>query len=317
MQSPNLTTPEVVEKPVQPSRAIDNAQSSRKRTAIGLSPRRPTAQTAVHRPPRTGLFSGKNWILVGLVVGLAFATLLLLTAQLLGAPTSWVALRATVGALWRGEALPASGEQTTAPPGYFIRFADDFTQKSALLACTQQAGQWRLQVDPEKGVYQMQIWPGHAAWSTLGIQLQPPYRLEGNFTVVDLMPSASAGYIGRFQDANHFYIFVVDGLGRFQVQLWREGVLETLQPWTAHPALQPAGVANRLMFEDDGKVLRLFANDTLLYEQTAVAWPTGATGLFGGATEAGMADIYVDWLRGYEAKDASDRTASALLPTPC
>lgn len=273
---------------------------AQKRVAIGLSPRRPTARSVVRRPPRTALTQWQQWALVGLVVALMVATGLLIVAKAAGAATSWPQVRIQLAAWVLGQSLPGTPTHSSPLPNYELRIEDTFGRKTGLLACTQQAGQWATDVVPAQDVYRFQLWPGRLAWSTLAVEDLNAYWLEASFTIVDVMPEGYTGLLGRYQDAQTFYLFVIDGAARYQILLWQAGVLTTVQPWTPSPALNGAGYENVLALADDGAALHFYANDQLLHTVAAPVLPPGMTGLAGGAGERTMAEITVDWLRLYE-----------------
>lgn len=281
----------------QPPTADPQAQ---KRVAIGLSPRRPTARSVVRRPPRTALSKGQQWLLAGLLVALMVATGLLIVAKATGAPTTWPQVRMQLAAWVLGEPLPGTPTSSSPLPDYGLRVEDTFASQTGLLACNQQAGQWSTDILPEQGVYRFQLWPGRLAWSTLAVEDLQAYWLEASFTIVDLMPEGYTGMIGRYQDGQTFYLFVIDGAARYQILLWQAGVLTTVAPWTPSPVINGAGYENVLALVDDGQALHFYANDQLLQTVAAPVLPPGMTGLVGGAGERTMAEITVDWLRLYE-----------------
>ncbi|MEZ4729848.1 MAG: hypothetical protein R3E79_22175 [Caldilineaceae bacterium] len=279
-----------------PRLSATEQQAAQKRVAIGLSPRRPTARATVQRPPRALFGPGQQWLLVGLVTALMMATVLLIIAKVTGAPTTWPQVRMQLAALLLGQSA------STAParaPTYPLRLEESFTTETGVLAGNQQPGQWTLAVMADQGVYQFQLWPGRLAWSTLALDDLSTYWLEASFTIADLMPDGYTGFLGRYQDAENFYLFVIDGTGHYQVLRWQDGALTTLQPWNSSPVLNQAGYENLLALADDGQTLRFYANDQLLFTVEAPVLPAGATGLVGGAGERTMAKISVDWLRLY------------------
>jgi hypothetical protein len=83
------------------------------------------------------------------------------------------------------------------------------------------------------------------------------------------------------------------------VQVWQDGEAQALTPWLADSAVRPAGLANRLAVEDDGKVLRFFVNNILFYEEEGPRLPPGDVGVFGAAPTESDAEIDVDSLRIY------------------
>lgn len=282
----------------QPSSGID--PQAQKRVAIGLSPRRPTARAVVQRPPRSLLAKWQQWAIVGLVAMLMLVTVLLIVAKSTGAPTTWSQVRAQVGSWVLGQPTTGSAAPSAVGSSYRLRAEDIFTAQTGLLAANQQAGQWTTTIVPEQGLYRFQLWPGRLAWSTLAIEELTTYRLEASFTIVDVMPEGYSGFLGRYQDAETFYLFVVDGAARYQVLLWQAGTLTTLQPWTPSPVINPAGYENLLALEDNGQTLDFYANHQLLFTVAPLVLPFGATGLVGGAGERTMAEITVDWMRLYE-----------------
>ena len=87
------------DEPADPpgKRAIHEDESKRKRVAIGLSARRPTAPPTVHRPPRDLVTLAQRWLVTFLLLSLLLSTALLVYAKLTDAPTSW----SSVQAFWR------------------------------------------------------------------------------------------------------------------------------------------------------------------------------------------------------------------------
>lgn len=286
-------------------RTIDEDTSERKRVAIGLSARRVTAPTAVHRPPRTLFSRGQRWLMTLLLVALFVSTTLLSYAKVTGAPTTWQSVSTYWQAVLSGRTWAPSMGVYSPGPLYRLRMSDDFVTRTGLVACTQQAGEWASDILPEQGVYHMQIWPGRLTWSTISLvdefgQSTAVYRIDASTTIVDMMPTGYTGFIGRYQDPANFYLFMIDGVARYQIQLWHNGVLSTLQPWTENPLLNPAGYENIIALEDTGAELRFLANGNPLAIVTAPALPTGEVGLLGGASARSMAEINVDWLRIYD-----------------
>ncbi|MCB0127875.1 MAG: hypothetical protein R2867_02150 [Caldilineaceae bacterium] len=282
------------------ARTVQGEESERKRVAIGLAARRPTARPTIHRPPRTLFTAPQRWLLTLLLFALLLSTGLMVVAKLSDAPTSWSSVLTYWQAFVAGEKWPNRVGAYSPGPDYQLRTSDDFNTRSGLVACTQQAGEWATDVDPALGVYRMQIWPGHLTWSTIALEEDKPYRVDASFTVVDMMPTGYTGFIGRYQDPDNFYLFMVDGFGQYQVQLWQDGDLITLQPWTASPLLNPAGFENLVALEDNGSQLRFGANGGALVTIPAPALPTGSVGFLGGASPRAMAEIHIDWLRVYD-----------------
>lgn len=290
--------------PLPPREAARRAQ---KRTEIGLAPSRPTARATLQRPPRPGLAALQAWLPIILLSALLLMTAGLVLAKLVDSPTAWPEVTASWQAWLGGEdPTPRLGSYH---PGtmYQLQHSADFDAPTGLVASAQEAGAWWTDVVPAAGIYRMQIWPGHLTWSTIAVDGAIPYRVDASITIVDLMPEGYSGFIARYQDNQNFYLLMVDGLGRYQVQLWQAGMLQTLQPWLANPALNRAGFENVLSIEDDGQQLRLLANGVSLYNVDAPQLPTGSVGVLGGAAARTMAEINVDWLRVYDFTQAASR----------
>ena len=158
-----------------------------------------------------------------------------------------------------------------------------------------------MNVLPTAGGYRMDVWPRHVAWSTLGVQTKPPFKLETAFSLTAETPGGYGGLLGRYQDPANFYFFVVDGQGRFQAQLLKAGVLYPLQPWIALNVVNPPGENNVMALADDGAVMHLYLNDALVFEVVKPEWSTGQTGVIAGAGDRSPSKINVDWLKVYDA----------------
>ena len=126
------------------------------------------------------------------------------------------------------------------------------------------------------------------------------HRFQTSATVAARTPWGYVGIVDHYQNQSGFYIFVVDGQGRFQVLLDKDSALTALQPWTKADYLNPAGTANVLAVEDDGQTLRFYGNNMLLYEIKQIDLPAGDVGLVGGAQERGAAEVQFDWLQLYD-----------------
>jgi hypothetical protein len=168
---------------------------------------------------------------------------------------------------------------------------------SGLLAEDQLAGRWTFTRQAALGTYEIRIQSGQMAWSILGATDLPSHRLEATLTIADVTPAGQASVVARFQDAENFYWFAIDGQGRFQVQQYIAGTLQTIATWSAHPAIQPAGQANRLALIDTGATLQFVVNGELLFELAEPVLPLNRVGIGGAAEINHFALIELDWLR--------------------
>ncbi len=273
----------------------EDEERARKRVAIGLAPQRPTAKAVPQRPPPEPGFAFWRWWSVFLLMIVAGATILLITAKVLHSPTQWTVVRQNLTAWFSGKGLNAPVNSQIDS----LQFADDFTNTSQLLAAQQQPDQWSMQVLPQAGVYRMVIAPSHVAWSTLGVQTSARFKLETAFALAAETPDGYGGLLGRYQNSDNFYFFVLDGQGRFRVQLRKAGVLSTVQPWTALAQAKPVGQNNLMALIDNNSRLSLYVNDELAFEKDDLLLANGQTGVVGGASDHSPAQIDIDWLKLY------------------
>jgi hypothetical protein len=285
-----MTTQNISSSASAPASADVRAQ---KRRAIGLTPNRPTAKAVPQRPPGVAEPRGCLWSMVLLVAGLIVVTLLLVSARLIDSPFGLPQFQPSA---IEPIALPAAAQ---APDGYRLLLVDEFTEATTFLAGHHQPEDWLFKVEMATGVYQMQVQPGRLAWSTIGATRLSGYEATATVTVAPTTPAGYAGLVGRLQDQENFYLFAIDGQGRFGVQLWQNGAMQTLMPWSGEAVGNEAGKANRLALVDNGQVLRFFVNELIRFEVANPQLPPGDLGLFTGAPGESAAQATADWLRIY------------------
>ncbi|MCC6170182.1 MAG: hypothetical protein IT329_23385 [Caldilineaceae bacterium] len=271
-------------------------ESARKRMEVGLSPRRPTAKGAVQRPPDVSTLPIAPWVLSLLLVVVLVVTTLLVVSNITGWAPAW----------WPARAAGQPGKTSVVVPaapagGYRLRLTEEFSSASSTLLQGEQRQEWRTELLPAESVYRVQVWPGHLAWSLLGLDEAADYRLQTSVVVGADAPSGYAGLITRYRDDRHFYLLAVDGEGRFLVQMQDGDEVVTLQPWTEATFLNHAGSSNSLMLEDSGMVLRFYGNGMLLAEIGDLQYAPGHVGLAGGAQAGEVADVRFDWLQLFDA----------------
>lgn len=252
-------------------------ERARKRQAIGLSPVRPTAKAEVAQPPVEKRSGGLPWLAVLLLV-------------ILLAAAAWLLLRS----------LPTESSVSGADSPAPVLLRDDFVQPVLGLAPAVVTEGWSMGYVGD--LYQIRIdQPGVLAWTTLGQIDLGAYRFESSLMLTGSSGDNSAwgyaGLIARYQNDQNFYLFVVDGRGKYQVQAQEQGKWRTLQPWTDSPLLQTVGGENRLAIEDDGHHLRFYAGGELLYATDDLRLPVGDVGLLAGSRSQGTARALYDWVR--------------------
>jgi hypothetical protein len=253
-------------------------ERARKRQAIGLEPVRATAKAEVYHPPVESGGQGLPWL----------AVLLLLAVVGI---TGWLLL----GTLEPAGTLTSAG----GPPGNVL-LRDDFVEPVLGLAPEVVTPEWSMGYVGD--LYQIRIdQPGVLAWTTLGQIDLGAYRFESGLMLTGSSGDNSAwgyaGLISRYQNDQNFYLFVVDGRGKYQVQAQENGKWRTLQPWTDSPLLQTVGGENRLGIEDDGHALRFYAGPDLLFATDDLRLPVGDVGLLAGSRSQGTARVLYDWVR--------------------
>ena len=253
-------------------------ERARKRQAIGLSAARPTAKAVVAQPPVERDIAPFVW----------FAVLLLVVML---AITAWLLLRN----LQPGVAGTSVGNGPAT-----LLLQDDFVKPVLGLAPEVVTQDWSMGYVGD--LYQIRIdQPGVLAWTTLGQIDLGGYRFESAQMLTGSGDENAAwGYAGllvRYQNDQNFYLFVVDGRGKYQVQMQEQGHWRTLQPWTDSAALAPVGGENLLGIEDDGSTLRFYVGTELLFTLDDLRLPVGDVGLLAGSRSQGTAQVLYDWVR--------------------
>jgi hypothetical protein len=144
-----------------------------------------------------------------------------------------------------------------------ILYSDDFDneQSSDFTAETNASSVYKF-VD---GAYQITVTkPKLLSWATMkGDYGDAAITVDAN---IDGPPASAAGLIFHYQDDKNFYIYSVDGEGRYELDVYKNDKPITLIPWTESAAIKPAGERNSLRVETSGDTIRLYVNDTLLDE---------------------------------------------------
>lgn len=261
--------------------------SAQKRAEVRLSERRPTAKSRVQRPPdpQAARRQSPRWLTIAVVlffVLLFLANVFLVTTVMFGSPLFW-SRSGEQEAAAGGDATVSDGAGAESEPAYTLEpiFEDDFTRPTAPLAQDYQPEQWDMGFVRRDSVYRMRVWPGWAAMSILEPSPQR-YRMEADVTIAVETPQGYAGILGRYLDEDSMYMFIIDGQGRYQVQLQQNGVWYTLQDWTDDMEIRLAGENNTIALEDQGNLLRFLINDVVKFEVEPLL-PQGSTGLTMGA----------------------------------
>ncbi len=268
-------------------------ERARKRQAIGLHARRPTAREEILRPPEEEEGTTLTWVSVLALVIIALVTVWMLYDMI--APA-------------RNVSVDAQGRR--------LILDDNFTRPTLAMGAEGIDGQWDSRFT--NGTYRVQVeQPGNLAWSSLGLLDVGTYRLETALTIEtgvtdsdDAPPLGYGAILVRYGNERNFYLFSVDAQGLYQIQLQKQGIWQIVQPWTRASALHSDGRSNRLGVEDDGSRLHFFANDQLLYTVSDPRLPAGDIGLGGGARSQGTVSAQYDWVKIYALPVAAPGTSA-------
>jgi hypothetical protein len=142
-------------------------------------------------------------------------------------------------------------------------YSDNFDdeQSSDFTAETNESSVYKF-VD---GAYQITVTkPKLLSWATMrGDYGDAAITVDAS---IDGPPASAAGLIFHYQDDKNFYIYSVDGEGRYELDVYKNDKPITLIEWTESAAIKPAGERNSLRVETSGDTIRLYVNDTLLDE---------------------------------------------------
>jgi len=287
------------QRSIEPQLELPDSTSSvdvsvRKRMEVGLAPRRPTANSAPQRPPDAATMNPAEALLPVFLGMILAATMLLVAANIGGWFPNWWRGPAVVADTLRAVSVPLGG--SGAYTDYQMALKDDFSGSGTVFAEGASTGEWRVAHTPTASSYLMEVWPNHVVWSLLELDDASQYRTQASMSVATHTPWGFAGLINRYSDDQNFYLFMVDGKGRYTVQMQQDGSLMTLQEWTASDVLNRAGSTNTLTVDDNGNVQRFYGNNMLLYEGPT-RLPAGDAGLAGGAFKDGVAEISFDWVQ--------------------
>lgn len=276
---------------------VNTEAAARKRQAAGLPSQRETAHSVVERPPlAVGEPRWRQWLLVLLIAAMLSVGALLAVAKLAGAPTNWIAVHLAImdfidRLVERGDdPAPAEGSITET-------ISDEFKLESSVLVRDFQPNRWTMGTIAAEGVYRIRMYPNVVAWSTLGLDNPQDYRFSTSMMISPDTPWGYGGMIARLEDEENLALLLVDGQGRYRVQVQQNGRWATLRDWSAAPNLAGAGTANELALEDAGEVMRFVANGETIFQTRAITLAPGDLGVIAGSLEQSVAEVDFDWVK--------------------
>ena len=153
---------------------------------------------------------------------------------------------------------PAAGTET-GPTLYSDNFDDE--KSSDFTAETNQSSVYKF-VD---GAYQITVTkPKLLSWATMkGDYGDASISVDAS---IDGPTASAAGVIFHYQDDKNFYIYSIDGEGRYGLDVYKNDEPIPLIDWTESSAINRVGERNTLRVETSGDTIRLYVNDQLLDE---------------------------------------------------
>jgi hypothetical protein len=154
--------------------------------------------------------------------------------------------------------VPSSGD-AAGPTLYSDNF--DSEQSSDFTAETNESSVYKF----ADGTYQITVTkPKLISWATMrGDYGDASISVDAS---IDGPSASAAGLIFHYKDDKNFYIYSVDGEGRYELDVYKDDKPITLVDWTESPAIKHVGETNTLRVETSGDTIRLYANDKLLDE---------------------------------------------------
>ncbi|MDQ7025509.1 MAG: serine/threonine-protein kinase [Anaerolineae bacterium] len=122
--------------------------------------------------------------------------------------------------------------------------------------------------------------------------------LEGNLSSTSEDPDSAYGIVFRYQDADNYNVFAVDGMGRYSIWVREEGRWRELRAasenWTASDAINPLGERNILTINIVNNVLTAYVNDVAVVELEESTFTSGGVGIYMATASGGSAAAAID-----------------------
>lgn len=114
-------------------------------------------------------------------------------------------------------------------------------------------------------------------------------------------PASAYGIVFRYQDADNYNVFAVDGAGRFSVWVRERGMWRELRgaadgDWSESDAVRPIGETNRLTLEVRGQMFAAYVNSQPVVRLSDNTLVPGRVGIYL-ASDDGPATVMVDEYR--------------------
>ncbi|MBZ0310538.1 MAG: protein kinase, partial [Anaerolineae bacterium] len=114
----------------------------------------------------------------------------------------------------------------------------------------------------------------------------------------DSSPASAYGIVFRYVDEDNYYVFAVDGLGRYSIWLRENGSWKELrnlnETWTTHEAIQPIGEVNTLILDViDNQFVGSVNGETVVHINDGTI-ALGNVGIYMATPDNGSASLGVD-----------------------
>lgn len=198
-------------------------------------------------------------------------------------------------------ATETAADSMTAP----MYFASDFEENDS----NWQQSQGAMSREISDGLYRLSTSEAGRATVTLInpeiFQFSDSYiEMEGRILETSASESSAFGLIFRYQDPENYYVFGVDGLGRFSIWTRLEGVWcelrtacnggENTEQWTENSAILPLGEMNRISINITGTSLVGYVNDSEVFRMEDETFVEGGVGIYMASTNSGGTDAEIE-----------------------
>lgn len=122
--------------------------------------------------------------------------------------------------------------------------------------------------------------------------------LEGNLSSTSEDPNSAYGIVFRYQDADNYNVFAVDGVGRYSIWVreagrWRE-LRASSENWTINDAIHPLGERNILTINIYNNMLTGYVNGVAVVELEEATFASGGVGIYMATASGGSAAAAID-----------------------
>jgi serine/threonine protein kinase len=129
---------------------------------------------------------------------------------------------------------------------------------------------------------------------------------RGTITEESADETSAIGIVFRYQDAQNYNVFAIDGAGQFSIWRLEDGVWFELRdlddPWTDNEAINPIGESNLIVLNIYGTRITARVNGELMVLLEESAFDGGGVGIYAASTQAGQTVATVDT---YAVQEAS------------